>query len=320
MQCFILAGGFATRLWPLTEHRAKPLLPLAGFPLLTHLVTKIPVGIPITVSTNAVFKTDIEKWAKTIKTHTVNVRNEDSGKDEHKLGALGAVRAWIEADNIKDDVLLLAGDNFVGFDLKDLIKEFHGDPLLAAHDIVDRELARAFGTVITKSDATVSEVTGFEEKPASPKSTLVSTGCYVLPSHQLPVLIEFAKLHPDNIGGLFEEFLKRGIRVECRVFKEMWRDIGSFQSYLETHKDLLQGKSMTDPTATITESTLTESVYIGPKTVVSKSYLKNCLLFGNSMIEDCILEDCIIDEGVTLRHTDFTGKMIRRGSNLSRNN
>ncbi|MEK7217912.1 MAG: NDP-sugar synthase, partial [Patescibacteria group bacterium] len=48
MQAFLLAGGFATRLWPLTEKRAKPLLPLAGKPIITHLLENIPEGIPVT--------------------------------------------------------------------------------------------------------------------------------------------------------------------------------------------------------------------------------------------------------------------------------
>ncbi len=63
MKAFILAGGFATRLWPLTEKRAKPLLPLAGVPLVEHLVRDIPEDIPVTISTNAVFKEDFENWA-----------------------------------------------------------------------------------------------------------------------------------------------------------------------------------------------------------------------------------------------------------------
>ena len=61
MHAFILAGGFATRLWPLTEKRAKPLLPLAGVPLIEYLVQDIPEDIPITISTNAVFKEAFEE-------------------------------------------------------------------------------------------------------------------------------------------------------------------------------------------------------------------------------------------------------------------
>ena len=81
MKAFILAGGFATRLWPLTEKRAKPLLPLAGIPLLTHLVEKIPAGIPITVSTNAVFAEDFEKWKKAMsdKRLAISILIEDAG-------------------------------------------------------------------------------------------------------------------------------------------------------------------------------------------------------------------------------------------------
>ena len=62
MQCFILAGGFATRLWPLTEKQAKPLLPIAGKPILTHLIEKIPDDLPITVSTNAAFQGGFKEW------------------------------------------------------------------------------------------------------------------------------------------------------------------------------------------------------------------------------------------------------------------
>ena len=55
MRAFILAGGFATRLWPLTEKRAKPLLPLAGKPMITHIVEGLPKDMPVIVSTNDAF-------------------------------------------------------------------------------------------------------------------------------------------------------------------------------------------------------------------------------------------------------------------------
>ncbi|MFH0851764.1 MAG: sugar phosphate nucleotidyltransferase, partial [Candidatus Peregrinibacteria bacterium] len=60
MRAFILAGGFATRLWPLTEKRAKPLLPLAGKPLIDHLLEQLPSDLPVTVSINAAFQQSFE--------------------------------------------------------------------------------------------------------------------------------------------------------------------------------------------------------------------------------------------------------------------
>ena len=141
MRAFILAGGFATRLWPLTEKRAKPLLPLAGKPLLTHLVEKIPEGIGITVSTNSVFSDDFEAWKedtrpayrpgrhKTQDTR-IEILIEDTGHEDEKLGALGAVAKWITEEKIDDDVLLIAGDNYVGFSIEAFIDKYMGSPFL----------------------------------------------------------------------------------------------------------------------------------------------------------------------------------------------
>ena len=154
MHSFILAGGFATRLWPLTEKRAKPLLPLAGKPILTHIVEKIPQNIPITVSTNAVFQDGFEKWKEGIG-REVEILIEDTNHDDHKLGALGAVAKWVTDAKIEEDVLLLTGDNYIGFELTDFIEAYNKDtPLLAAHDIKDKEQAKSFGTVVLDERAT----------------------------------------------------------------------------------------------------------------------------------------------------------------------
>lgn len=319
MQCFILAGGFATRLWPLTERRAKPLLPIAGKPILTYAVEAVPADLQITVSTNAAFAADFEAWKKTLTRKNVTISIEDAGHEDQKLGALGAVARWIREEKIDDDVLLLAGDNFAACDMSAFLKLFHGNPLVAGHDIGDTEVAKAFGTIITKeeSGSALRTVTSFEEKPAHPKSTVVSTGWWVLPRAVLPVLTEYAALHPDNVGGIFEEFLRRDIPVDCFIFRELWKDIGSFEAYMSLHRDLVGEKSLAHATATFSpDSELKGAVDLGPQTKITKSVLTDCIVFGNTTIDDCVLTRCIIDEGCSLTGVDLTDKMLRAGTVL----
>lgn len=319
MQCFILAGGFATRLWPLTEKRAKPLLPIAGKPILTYAVEAVPADLQITVSTNAAFAADFEAWKKTLTRKNVTISIEDVGHEDQKLGALGAVARWIREEKIDDDVLLLAGDNFAACDMPAFLKLFRGNPLVAGHDLGDTDTAKAFGTIITKQGpgSVLQTVTSFEEKPAHPKSTVVSTGWWVLPRSSLPVLSEYAASHPDNVGGVFEEFLRRSITVDCYIFRELWKDIGSFEAYMSLHRELVGDKTITHPTASISaDSKLVGSVDLGPKTTITKSVLTDCIVFGTTTITDCVLTRCIIDEGCSLSGVDLTDKMLRAGTKL----
>lgn len=312
MHCFILAGGFATRLWPLTEHRAKPLLPLAGKPILTHLIERIPDGLPITVSTNAAFKGAFEFWRKGLH-RNVEILIEDSIHDDHKLGALGATAKWIQEGNIHDDVLLLTGDNYCGFSFKEFLRAFNNRTLLAVYDVHSIEKARSYGTVI----ATENTVIGFEEKPDHPRTTLVNTGVSLLSRATLPILQTFAQSHPDNVGSVFEEFLRCKVPIECFPFSEPWFDIGSFESYLDATKALV-GDSVINEGSLSADSKFTGSVVIGTHSQVKKSTLHNVVLFDNCRVTDCVLTDCIVDNNCLLSHVDLTRKMIREGTILKR--
>lgn len=322
MRAFILAGGFATRLWPLTEKRAKPLLPLAGRPLVSYLVKQIPEGIPITVSTNAVFADDFHAWKKAQPARRVpeiEILIEDTGHEDQKLGALGAVKAWIENEKIDDDVLLLAGDNYVGCPMTTFLSFALDRPLIAGHDIGSVDAARSFGTIVLeKTSEKVARVLSFEEKPEKPKSTIISTGWSFLPKSTLPALIEFATKHPDNIGGIFEEFLRKNIAVDCFVFTELWKDIGSFEAYLELHRSIVGPKTLQHETAVLKNADCRGSVDIGPNVTVEDSTLTDCIVFGNTTIKNCLLDRCIIDSGCTLEGIDLEGKMLRAGTVLRR--
>ena len=318
MHAFILAGGFATRLWPLTEKRAKPLLPLAGKPLLTHIVEKIPREIPVTVSTNVAFQTGFEKWKQT-QNRPIAIVIEHTTKDADKLGALGAVAQWIQQEHCADDLLLLTGDNYFGFSFDDFLKTYHaGIPLIATYDIREKEKAMAFGVVMVERG---NMVIGFEEKPKKPLSNLVSTGCSILPQHVLPILAQYAHHHPDNIGGIFEELLREGQHIECFIFREPWFDIGSYDAYLEATQALVPaGKPVMHPTAEIDEGSRKRcggSVVIGAGTRILNSELINTILFENCTVNDCVLERCILADHCALHGIDLTGKMLRSGTTLT---
>lgn len=316
MHAFILAGGFATRLWPLTERRAKPLLPVAGKPLLSHIIEKIPAHIPVTVSTNAAFGENMKRWCETIGRRDVKIRVEQTKNDDEKLGTLGATAQWIEEEKIKDDILLLTGDNWFGFDMNTFIDQFDGITLVAAYDIGDKAKASSFGTIIADENGT--DVQSFEEKPKEPKSSLVSTGASILPASVIPDLLTFAKVKPDNVGGIFEELLRLERPVRCFRFSEPWFDIGSFETYLEATRNIVGDTLVLGTAATMVESERIGSVVLGNGSKVTKSELEDTVVFENCSIEDCVLRDCVIDDGCVLKGIDLTGKMLRAGTTLVR--
>jgi len=322
MHAFILAGGFATRLWPLTEKRAKPLLPLAGIPLIEYLVRDIPEDVPVTISTNATFKEAFEDWAKDFGRSNVEILIEDVKSDDQKLGALGATAQWITDAQIDDDVLLLTGDNYCGFSFDAFLEAATPDTtLIAVHDIGDLEKAKAFGTVIVENSQLATRnsqlVSAFEEKPKSPKTTLVNTGCSLLPKSTLPFLVEYAKEHPDNVGGIFEELLHKGKQIECFSFTEPWFDIGSFDAYIEATKELVGDAVITEEGARFERSKRNGSVVIGSHSQVIDSDLTDVVIFENCVIEDCVLSNCVLDKGCKLKGIDLTGKMLREGTILT---
>ncbi|TSC79241.1 MAG: glucose-1-phosphate thymidylyltransferase [Candidatus Peregrinibacteria bacterium Gr01-1014_25] len=314
MRAFILAGGFATRLWPLTEKRAKPLLPLAGVPLLTRLVDAVPPHIPVTVSTNAAFADGFAAWRATMRRPDIDVIIEQTVHEGEKLGALGAVAQWIAATGVDEGLLLLTGDNYLGFRMDDFLAAYDGNvPLLAAHDLGDVARARAFGTVVLDADG--RSVRSFEEKPAKPKSSLVNTGCSALPAKTLPLLVEHARKHPDNVGGVFEALLAAGWAVHCFQFHEPWFDIGSFDAYLEATRALV-GDAVVGDASAMTGTTCAGSVVLGNASRVSGSSLRNVVLFERCSVEDCVLEDCVVDDDCVLKGIDLRGKMLRAGTVL----
>src|SRR5690606_23279041 len=118
MKVIILAAGYATRLYPLTLTQPKPLLPVAGKPMIEYVLDNIaPIGgiDRVYVVTNAKFAGHFQKWADDYRSAKSQLEftivNDQSTDDSNKLGAIGDLHLVITQENVDDDLIVVAGDN-----------------------------------------------------------------------------------------------------------------------------------------------------------------------------------------------------------------
>jgi len=283
--------------------------------MISHIVEGLPETMEIIISTNAAFEGDFKEWMKHFPDRKITVFVEDAKNDEGKKGALAATAMVIEEKEIEEDLLLIAGDNYFGFRMDDFINAFQSRPMLAAYDIGGLEEAKKFGVVIAKE----GKVSGFQEKPEHPKSTLVSTGCYLFPQKNLKDIIEYSKEHNDNLGGVFEHLLQKGEEIDVFSFDEKWFDIGSFDAYLRANQELIGNDVIREDGVNITiDNKLSGSIFIGKNSTITNSTLENVIMMPHCHIENCVIRNCVIDENCNLKGIDLTHQMLRQGSRIER--
>lgn len=318
MKVIILAGGYATRLWPLTKERAKPLLLLNGKPLISHIIDKIPDELEIILCTNQKFSKSFKEW----KNHWHKDRNiiiavEKTHSEKQKFGALGAIVECIKRFDIKEDIWVIGGDNFFGFSLENFISKYKGAPLIAAYDIGPLKEARKFGVLTVKRGRVVE----FTEKPENPNSTLVNTMCAILPQSSFCHLFEAVKKHADNFGSLIEYFINEAkIDVQAYISNKDWFDIGSFEGYIKAHKKVEREKEHRGQYLGGDfwgKNTLVGKVFIDKGTVVRDSYLEDCIILSDCDITNSKIKNCIIDEGCTIRNCDLSYEMLEKGRKVN---
>lgn len=237
----ILAGGYATRLYPLTRDKPKPLLEVAGRPIVDHIIKKIEEIEEIDeifIVTNDKFYGHFQGWLSEFKSEKrIKIVNDGTTSNEDRLGSLGDVNFVIEKENIKESILVVAGDNLFEFSLRKFAESHkeHNKSAVALYDVQDKELAKLYGIVGVNEKGKMIE---FEEKPAEPKSTLASTGVYIYPPHVLPMLQEFVKryMNSDKAGN-FLEWLHKKEHVYCYITKEKWLDIGNFDQLEKARRE-----------------------------------------------------------------------------------
>jgi glucose-1-phosphate thymidylyltransferase len=232
MKALILAAGYGTRLAPLTDVTAKPLLPVAGRPMMDHLYEQIADGCGVSevhVVANHKFSAAFRAWASRRRGLPTYVHDDGTTCNADRLGAIGDLLLALERGSLADDdLLVVAGDNLFEYRLAELVSFFREAPtssVLAVHRCPDLDLVRQYSSLTL--DAT-GRVTSFVEKPAVPTSTLVGTAAYVFRRAHLGLVSGYldAGGAPDQPGRWIEWLYSR-VTVRGYCFDGFWLDIGS---------------------------------------------------------------------------------------------
>jgi glucose-1-phosphate thymidylyltransferase len=233
MKALILAAGYATRLRPLTDDIPKMLLPLADRPMLDYLLDRLHEVDEIDaihLVTNARFAEAFRDWAP----EGVAVHDDGTTSNEDRLGAIGDIAFAIERGGLEgEDLLIVAGDNLIGYSLADFVAFWHDKDgsAIAVRQIADSELLKQYGVVeLDENDRVVA----LEEKPAEPKSDLAATAAYVYRAEHLALLPGYLEEgNPPDAPGNYMVWLHTrepvyGYRVEGE-----WHDIGDLSQLLD---------------------------------------------------------------------------------------
>lgn len=241
MKSIILAAGYATRLYPLTLNTPKPLLDINGKPIIEYILDKIfEINVnEIFIVTNNKFFAHFNKWLKNYKTNIpIKVLNDGTLTNETRIGAIGDINFAIKKENIKDDILVIGGDNLFKLSLKEFInfQKNKKTSIIAAHDIKDKELAKLYGILSVNKD---NKIINFVEKPKFPESTLASTCIYFFSKETLTLFHKYIEEgNPADKTGYFIEWLYKKTDIHAFIFDSEWYDIGSLQGLEEARRKI----------------------------------------------------------------------------------
>lgn len=239
MEAIVLAAGYGTRLGHLTENTPKPLLKVSGKPIIEHIIRKLEeIGIigRIHIVVNDKFESHFQEWLHNFDAKKpIEIINDGTKSNEDRLGALGDIHYAINKNGVDDDMIVIAGDNLFELPLKEVVGIFNkrNHNTIVLHDVKDLELARHYGVVEVYNNIVVN----FEEKPVSPKSTLVSTGIYLFPRKTIGLIGKYISQgnNPDKTGD-FIEWLHKRQKVYAHITDKIWYDIGSMEQLQKANR------------------------------------------------------------------------------------
>lgn len=228
MKCIILAAGYATRLFPLTENFPKPLLDVGGKPILDWLVEDLAGVIDeFRVVTNHKFAGVFQEWAGN---HTEKITVIDDGTESNgtRLGAVKDIQLAVDGD---EDYLVMAGDNVLTFSLVPFIqfaKEKQTSCVMCHEESSIPALQRT--AVITTDENGL--ITSYEEKPKEPKGTLAVPPFYYYRAEDIKRISEAMEAGCGfDAPGSFAAWLSTKTPMHAWMMNGSRHDIGDMASY-----------------------------------------------------------------------------------------
>jgi len=318
MKAIVLAGGYATRLWPITRNRPKMFLPVGEGTVIDDVFADLEADDRVDevyVSTNERFADDFREYISDSEFEKPVVSVEETVDEDEKFGVVGALAQLIDREHIDDDLLVVAGDNLISFDLADFgdFFEAKGTPCIAAYDVGSKQKAAAYGLVDLDGDRIVD----FQEKPEEPKSTLVSIACYAFPEETLPEFDTYlaGENNPDE-PGWFIQWLQSREAVHAFTFDGAWFDIGTPESYLEAVAWKLGGENMIADDATV-NADLGENVHVMSGATVEGGAIDRSIVFEDATVVDSTLRESIVDTQSHVAGLDLSGALVGAHSEIA---
>ena len=319
MEAVVLAGGYATRLWPITRHRPKMLLPVGEQTVIDRILAELEDDDRV----DTVYVSTNERFADTFVDHLAEspfekpqLSIEETTEEDEKFGVVGALAQLVDREGIDDeDLLVIAGDNLISFDVSAFLDFFddHRVPTLAAYDVGAPADASGYGVI----DVDGNQVIDFEEKPDDPASSLVSIACYAFPADEVRFDEYLADGNNPDEPGWFIQWLVDRCSVRAFSFSGAWYDIGTPEGYLDAVAWALDGENIVAADATVENTTLGTNVHIMSGAQVTDSNLNRTLVFEDAIISESTFRESIIDCESEISGLDLAGALIGAHSELS---
>jgi glucose-1-phosphate thymidylyltransferase len=310
VDCIVLCGGYASRLWPLTLDMAKTLLPIAGKPCLNYVLDRVfalgNLGRVLLV-VNEKLAPQIEAFARRNPYGKLEIVVEPPNGEKEQWGPIEALDFVVSRVGMRD-LLVIGGDNLFEFDLTELVASAKRRDVssLAVHRHDSLEDVSEYGVVRLDESGIVAD---FREKEKTTRYRDVSTACYYFRAEELRLLGHYIETSSgvSTLGGYIHWLHGRGVTISGRVFTEPWFDIGTRSKLLEANRyylrDRQRGKitesSIKGPVqieagASVTSSIIGPSVYLGLNVEVTNSEIVNSVVMDGTTIHDSVIKDSIV--------------------------
>lgn len=235
MKSLILCAGYATRLYPLTKDKPKPLLPIGKRPMIEYILGRVEEVEEIDkvyIVTNGRFSGHFRRWSQDYQgKKQLKIVDDRTFSDDEKLGAIGDIKFAIDKEKINDDLLIIGGDNLFDFSIIDFIRFFNEKKgaAVALYNVIDKEEIKKYSVAVLDDD---KKIVNFEEKPENPSTTLAAICMYIFPKEGLGLVSDYIKGggNPDATG-FYIAWLHQRHPVYGFKFKGYWYDIGDKNIY-----------------------------------------------------------------------------------------